>query len=735
MREQGTLVSWHCRILSGQAELPAEFYTLWVYSDDSPFTVKFTESKGITKPVRGKGLMNLNSVRVWGNSTSISLIQPKEGHPTLFLVNSTTGEVNKNIRDPPTKARVKYGIHNENEAVISFGMGDEGGDLYIGKVVEQDWTCLYSLKKKRWSNISVFPDKSPQVSGCGVFLKNKIHWLVSRETDLTPVIVAMSLQGDFVEILVPEEAASGPYTLACFDSCLCLMHYDDNISGEEEQGHRSFWVLEDYSDISSLAMECTFKAHSQRSVHLHLCSYSKQGVCSVASLQVAVLFWFGLFLDWLALSALGCYALLAVFWLGLNSGWSFDLVWVLVEFLNTGSVAWRCKKEDLGMISLGILYSSFTVFSLVAALVVRFLGLKNALILGTTEYWLFIAVNLIPTCIMGTPDATTWPGVTSLPDYIPDDFPKQDPKVSALNEAVPGSVKSVFKAWEQRLNISEGHLESNEGDPELLVFIPFTSDVKIKSISVVGGADGTSPSKMRAFINREGIDFSDAQNMQSIQEWDLVENLQGVLEYQTKYSRFQGVGNLTLHFPENFGGDATQIHYIGLKGEATQLKRDVVATIVYELMPNPSDHKQEDPYYATHYVVPHGTTLPMRFLENYAQVRKSLCSTVQHSMWRKHMAHASHEILEIQTIRYLSYIRRACNRGLEFERYHDEAKKLAARLNEYGVLPEFGSLAPEHPSPVSVLDDTKYRDDALSPVKQMPDVLKGSALLYRDYLV
>jgi hypothetical protein len=164
-------------------------------------------------------------------------------------------------------------------------------------------------------------------------------------------------------------------------------------------------------------------------------------------------------------------------------------------------------------------------------------------------------------------------------------------KVSALNEAIPGSVKSVFRSWEQRLNSSEGHLESNEGDPELLVFIPFTSDVKIKSISVVGGADGTSPSKMRAFINREGIDFSDAQNMQPIQEWDLAENLQGVLEYQTKYSRFQGVGNLTLHFPDNFGGDATQIHYIGLKGEATQLKRDVVATIVYELTPNPSDHK------------------------------------------------------------------------------------------------------------------------------------------------
>ncbi|KAI7987165.1 F-box/kelch-repeat protein [Camellia lanceoleosa] len=234
MREQGTLASWHCRILSGQAELLAEFYTLWVYSDDFLFTAKFTESKGIAKPVRGKGLMNLNGVRVWSNSTGISLIQPKDGHPTLFLMNSTTGEVNKNIRDPPTKARVEYGIRNENEAVISFGIGDEGGDLYIGKVVEQDWACLYSLKKKRWSNISVFPYKSAQVSSCGVFLKNKIHWLVSREKDLTPVIVAMSLLRDLVEISVPEEAASGSYTLACFDSCLCLMHYDDNIAGQEE---------------------------------------------------------------------------------------------------------------------------------------------------------------------------------------------------------------------------------------------------------------------------------------------------------------------------------------------------------------------------------------------------------------------------------------------------------------------------------------------------------------------
>ncbi|KAF2603492.1 hypothetical protein F2Q70_00027909 [Brassica cretica] len=58
-----------------------------------------------------------------------------------------------------------------------------------------------------------------------------------------------------------------------------------------------------------------------------------------------------------------------------------------------------------------------------------------------------------------------------------------------------------------------------------------------------------------------------------------------------RYSKFQSVGNITLHFPESFGGNTTQIRYIGFKGEATQLKRDVVATIVYEIRPNPSDHK------------------------------------------------------------------------------------------------------------------------------------------------
>lgn len=54
------------------------------------------------------------------------------------------------------------------------------------------------------------------------------------------------------------------------------------------------------------------------------------------------------------------------------------------------------KEDDLGTISLGILYLSFTFFSMVASPVVRKLGSKNALVLGTSGYWLFIAANLKP---------------------------------------------------------------------------------------------------------------------------------------------------------------------------------------------------------------------------------------------------------------------------------------------------------------------------------------------------
>ncbi|XP_048329775.2 protein LONGIFOLIA 1 [Ziziphus jujuba] len=51
--------------------------------------------------------------------------------------------------------------------------------------------------------------------------------------------------------------------------------------------------------------------------------------------------------------------------------------------------------------------------------------------------------------------------------------------------------------------------------------------------------------------------------------------------------------------------------------------------------------------------------------------------------------------------------------------------KSAARLDEEESFAELDTVVPEHPSPVSVLDNSAYRDDAPSPVKQISNVLKG----------
>ena len=51
---------------------------------------------------------------------------------------------------------------------------------------------------------------------------------------------------------------------------------------------------------------------------------------------------------------------------------------------------------------------------------------------------------------------------------------------------------------EKKSSILQLYTKKDENYHFCTMLCRFTSDVKIKSISVVGGADGTSPSKMRA---------------------------------------------------------------------------------------------------------------------------------------------------------------------------------------------------------------------------------------------
>ncbi|KAF9977840.1 hypothetical protein BGZ73_004753 [Actinomortierella ambigua] len=158
--------------------------------------------------------------------------------------------------------------------------------------------------------------------------------------------------------------------------------------------------------------------------------------------------------------------------------------------------------------------------------------------------------------------------------------------VVCLNEREPGQGKAVLKPWTEKMDDTKV-LES-DADEQLILFIPFTASVKIKSISIRYEPGETAPSKLKVFTNRQDVDFDSADSMEPTQVFDLVDDTRGqVVEYVTKFTSLR---NLTLFFEENHGGDTTRISFIGLKGEYSEFKQDPVIT-VYELQANPADHK------------------------------------------------------------------------------------------------------------------------------------------------
>lgn len=157
-------------------------------------------------------------------------------------------------------------------------------------------------------------------------------------------------------------------------------------------------------------------------------------------------------------------------------------------------------------------------------------------------------------------------------------------RLQALNEAEPDSLKHVLRPWHERNNGSLPELES-DADEQLLLKIPFTSPVGIRSLCVIGGGDTQNPATIKAFINKELMDFetAEAATGKAVQQvFELVErNPNGDVEYPTKYTKFQNVSTLWLLVQRNFGADTTRIRYIGLKGTFTRYKREAVHT-VYE---------------------------------------------------------------------------------------------------------------------------------------------------------
>ncbi|CAG9798770.1 unnamed protein product [Chironomus riparius] len=158
--------------------------------------------------------------------------------------------------------------------------------------------------------------------------------------------------------------------------------------------------------------------------------------------------------------------------------------------------------------------------------------------------------------------------------------------LEVLNSDDPG--RNVFKPFEQRLDFDK-YVQS-DADQEILFSIPFTGNIKLKALRIIGPDDFSHPKKVKLFKNRPKMTFDDV-NIKADEEFALERDLTGSIEYSTKVVTFNSVHHLTLYFPENFGEEQTRIYYIGLRGEFSEAHHHGVTICTYETTPNVSDHK------------------------------------------------------------------------------------------------------------------------------------------------
>merc|ERR1712113_442926 len=118
----------------------------------------------------------------------------------------------------------------------------------------------------------------------------------------------------------------------------------------------------------------------------------------------------------------------------------------------------------------------------------------------------------------------------------------------------------------------------------------FTGSVKLKGIIVVGGGGETSPSHLKVFKNSAPMTFDDSRRCAD-QEFDLQDDKDALLEYQTRVAKFNNCESLSLYFDKNFGADETRICYIGLRGEYSEAQKRGVVICNYESAPQLKDHK------------------------------------------------------------------------------------------------------------------------------------------------
>lgn len=158
-------------------------------------------------------------------------------------------------------------------------------------------------------------------------------------------------------------------------------------------------------------------------------------------------------------------------------------------------------------------------------------------------------------------------GACSQPTAIED----LDRSTSALNATNTDAIAGVMA-----LPAPEGPAVEplrSDADEQLLLTIQLRQMYKLHSIKVAGPSDGSAPATIKLFINRDNMDFSDAEDLPPTQTLQL-SGASATLPLQ--FTKFQAVSSLTVFLESNQGDTEStalsRLELIGMPVATTNMK-------------------------------------------------------------------------------------------------------------------------------------------------------------------
>ncbi|EJC99353.1 DUF1000-domain-containing protein [Fomitiporia mediterranea MF3/22] len=143
--------------------------------------------------------------------------------------------------------------------------------------------------------------------------------------------------------------------------------------------------------------------------------------------------------------------------------------------------------------------------------------------------------------------------------------------VHGLNLSVPEDAKALIKPWDERED-TDRYADSGVDD-QLVIHVPFSQNVRVRSILLKLGRGELTPRHLRIYANHTNIvDFAEAESTKPQLNISLQEGETGVVEYPLRAAVFANVHSLSLHFNESIGEEVSRIYYIGFKGDTRQVQ-------------------------------------------------------------------------------------------------------------------------------------------------------------------